>query len=68
MLIPMARELEVEQKAVFANARNLLETTNQHYGLSMDQLSMGMSGDLETAIAEGSTMVRIGTDLFGPRG
>ena len=29
---------------------------------------MGMSGDLEAAVAEGSTMVRIGTDLFGPRG
>jgi hypothetical protein len=29
---------------------------------------MGMSGDLEAAIAEGATMVRIGTDIFGPRG
>jgi pyridoxal phosphate enzyme (YggS family) len=33
----------------------------------MDTLSMGMSADLETAIAEGSTLVRIGTDIFGPR-
>jgi uncharacterized pyridoxal phosphate-containing UPF0001 family protein len=33
----------------------------------MDTLSMGMSGDLEKAIMHGSTMVRIGTDLLGPR-
>jgi hypothetical protein len=33
----------------------------------LDTLSMGMSGDLEAAIAEGATMVRVGTDLFGPR-
>lgn len=36
-------------------------------GLAMDTLSMGMSADLEAAISHGSTMVRIGTDLFGPR-
>jgi pyridoxal phosphate enzyme (YggS family) len=36
-------------------------------GFELDTLSMGMSGDLEAAIAEGSTMVRVGTDLFGPR-
>ncbi len=36
-------------------------------GLTLDTLSMGMSGDLEAAIAAGSTLVRIGTDLFGPR-
>jgi pyridoxal phosphate enzyme (YggS family) len=36
-------------------------------GLSLDTLSMGMSRDMETAIAAGSTLVRIGTDIFGPR-
>jgi PLP dependent protein len=36
-------------------------------GMPLDTLSMGMSGDLESAIAEGATMVRIGTALFGPR-
>jgi len=36
-------------------------------GIELDTLSMGMSGDLEAAIMHGSTMVRIGTDLFGPR-
>jgi uncharacterized pyridoxal phosphate-containing UPF0001 family protein len=33
----------------------------------MDTLSMGMSADMEAAIAEGATIVRIGTDIFGPR-
>ena len=36
-------------------------------GLALDTLSMGMSGDLEAAITEGATMVRVGTALFGPR-
>jgi len=36
-------------------------------GFALDTLSMGMSGDLEHAVAEGSTMIRVGTDLFGPR-
>ena len=67
MLIPKARQGLDEQRKPFAYARKLLENCNQQHGLSMDTLSMGMSGDLEAAIAEGSTMVRIGTDLFGPR-
>lgn len=44
-------------------AKKVLETT----GLTLDTLSMGMSGDMEAAIAEGSTMVRIGTAIFGQR-
>ncbi|HEX2242112.1 MAG TPA: YggS family pyridoxal phosphate-dependent enzyme, partial [Gammaproteobacteria bacterium] len=36
-------------------------------GHRLDTLSMGMSGDLEAAIAEGATMVRVGTAIFGPR-
>jgi len=67
MLIPQARKNQTSQRALFALARELLESINRQTGLSMDQLSMGMSGDLEAAIAEGSTMVRIGTDLFGAR-
>jgi len=67
MMIPKAREQQDQQRVVFAQARELLEHCNQRYGLKLDQLSMGMSGDLEAAIAEGSTMVRIGTDLFGAR-
>jgi len=67
MMIPKPRECFNAQRAVFASAQELLIQTNQDYGLSMDSLSMGMSGDLEAAISEGSTMVRIGTDLFGAR-
>lgn len=67
MMIPQARQHYDQQRAVFAQARTLLETCNQRYGLSLDQLSMGMSNDLEAAVAEGSTMLRIGTDLFGAR-
>lgn len=37
-------------------------------GMPLDTLSMGMSGDMEAAIAEGATIVRIGSDIFGPRG
>lgn len=67
MMIPAPRDSSLEQRAVFARAYELLQSTNQQYGLNMDSLSMGMSGDLEAAIHEGSTMVRIGTDLFGAR-
>lgn len=67
MMIPQARGEYDEQRAVFAKARKLLEKCNQQYNLALDHLSMGMSGDLEAAIAEGSTMVRVGTDLFGAR-
>jgi hypothetical protein len=37
-------------------------------GLPVDTLSMGMSADLEDAIAEGATLVRVGTSIFGARG
>lgn len=67
MLIPKARDSFDAQRSVFAQARELLVVSNQRYGLTMDHLSMGMSGDMEAAIREGSTMVRVGTDLFGPR-
>ena len=67
MLIPAPRDSALEQRKIFATARSLLEDTNQEFGLQMDSLSMGMSNDLEAAIAEGSTMIRIGTDLFGAR-
>jgi len=50
----------------FARLRMLYEALREA-GHELDTLSMGMSGDLELAIAEGSTMVRVGTDLLGPR-
>ncbi|MEY5097635.1 MAG: hypothetical protein RJA36_354 [Pseudomonadota bacterium] len=52
--------------AVFGRARALFEAL-QDQGLALDTLSMGMSGDLEAAIASGSTMVRVGSAIFGAR-
>jgi pyridoxal phosphate enzyme (YggS family) len=50
----------------FAQLRELLERLNSR-GFGLDTLSMGMSADFEPAIAEGATMVRIGTAIFGER-
>jgi PLP dependent protein len=46
--------------------RELLAALNAQ-GLALDTLSMGMSGDLEAAVLEGATVVRVGTALFGRR-
>lgn len=54
------------QRRPFARLRELQERLNAE-GLTLDTLSIGMSDDLEAAIAEGATLVRIGTALFGPR-
>ena len=48
-------------------ALRLLQDDLNRQGLALDTLSMGMSDDLEAAIAEGSTLVRVGTAVFGPR-
>ena len=53
-------------RAVHAGARALFDQLNAD-GLGLDTLSMGMSDDLEAAIAAGSTMVRVGTAIFGSR-
>ncbi|MEN9466799.1 MAG: hypothetical protein RL081_800 [Pseudomonadota bacterium] len=52
--------------AVHMRARALFDALNAA-GLVLDTLSMGMTGDLEAAIASGSTMVRVGTAIFGGR-
>jgi pyridoxal phosphate enzyme (YggS family) len=54
------------QRARFRELRALCESLRRE-GLALDTLSMGMSDDMEAAIAEGSTMVRIGTAIFGAR-
>ena len=66
MAIPEPGGAEVQQRARFRAVRELFEGLRAE-GLPLDTLSMGMSDDLEAAIAEGSTMVRIGTAIFGPR-
>ena len=48
--------------------RNVRDRLQEETGTPLPELSMGMSNDLEVAIEEGSTWVRIGTDLFGGRG
>jgi uncharacterized pyridoxal phosphate-containing UPF0001 family protein len=66
MLLPDAGLGSHELRSEFRRLRMALERLNQA-GHALDVLSMGMSGDFELAIAEGSTHVRIGTALFGPR-
>jgi len=51
----------------FARLRELGAKLAAELGLSLPHLSMGMSGDLEPAVEEGATLVRVGTDIFGPR-
>lgn len=68
MAIPQKSEGLAAQRQPFAKMHQLLKMLNQHHPeWALDTLSMGMSGDLEAAIMEGSTMVRIGTDIFGAR-
>jgi hypothetical protein len=55
-------------RAAFAQCRELFKQGSELFGYDFDTLSMGMSGDFELAIAEGSTMIRVGSILFGPRG
>ncbi|PSL13941.1 hypothetical protein CLV44_110122 [Marinobacterium halophilum] len=66
MAIPEAETDPARQRAIFAQVRAQLAALHLE-GTQPDTLSMGMSGDLEAAIAEGATIVRIGTALFGPR-
>ena len=66
MAIPAPAVQFTDQRRSFARLRELSERLVAT-GLPLDTLSMGMSDDLEAAIAEGATLVRIGTALFGPR-
>jgi pyridoxal phosphate enzyme (YggS family) len=68
MTIPAPRTRIEEQRQTFARLRLALESLKSHPELNhLDTLSMGMSGDLEAAVAEGATLVRVGTDVFGAR-
>jgi len=66
MAIPKATRDTAEQRQNFAAVRRLFVELQQYHP-NIDTLSMGMSGDLEAAILEGATIVRIGTDIFGAR-
>ena len=65
-MAPAAAEGE-ELKQVFAGLRQMRDELEQKYSVSLPELSMGMSGDYPAAIAEGATIVRIGTAIFGGR-
>jgi PLP dependent protein len=72
MCMPPAESDVVRQRQWFRETRQLFDYLNEkgmgsEHGLRLDTLSMGTSADFEAAIAEGSTMVRIGTAIFGPR-
>ncbi len=66
MSIPAPRADLDAQRATFAQLAGALESLQQQ-GIDCDTLSMGMTQDMEAAIAEGSTLVRIGTAIFGKR-
>lgn len=66
MTIPEPTEDPAQQLAVHRRTRALFDALRAD-GLPLDTLSMGMSADLEAAIAAGSTMVRVGTAIFGSR-
>jgi len=67
MAIPEPTDNRAEQDAAFAAVRELNTSLQDSLNLPLDTLSMGMSHDLESAIAQGATWVRIGTALFGAR-
>lgn len=66
MAIPQASCDPQQQRQAFAAVRGAAAKLQQCHD-TMDTLSLGMSNDMEAAIAEGSTLVRIGTDIFGTR-
>jgi pyridoxal phosphate enzyme (YggS family) len=64
---PLSDDLAVARRT-FANLRAIRDDLATRSGLPLRELSMGMSSDLDAAVAEGSTLVRIGTALYGSRG
>ena len=66
MTMPDPNADTARRDTAFAGLRSLLESLRAA-GLDVDTLSMGMSGDMEAAIREGATIVRVGTDIFGAR-
>ncbi|MBV33136.1 MAG: YggS family pyridoxal phosphate-dependent enzyme [Porticoccaceae bacterium] len=69
MAIPASKIIEIDQRKSFAKLRHIFAEINNRLDSNdkLDTLSMGMSQDLEAAILEGATIVRVGSDIFGPR-
>jgi PLP dependent protein len=66
MTLPPPKQNIAQQRGYFRSLRNAQEQLRAA-GYAVDSLSMGMSDDLEAAIAEGATLIRVGSALFGPR-
>lgn len=67
MCLPPLAEIGEHSRTYFAMLRELRDRMERACGRSLPHLSMGMSDDFEAAVEEGATLVRIGTDIFGPR-
>ena len=67
MCLPPFFDTAEESRPYFIKLRELREALARNTGLALPHLSMGMSHDFEVAVAEGATMVRVGTDIFGAR-
>jgi hypothetical protein len=67
MTIARMNATDEEARATFRALRELRDRLAGASGIGLEELSMGMSADAEAAAAEGATLVRIGTALFGPR-
>jgi uncharacterized pyridoxal phosphate-containing UPF0001 family protein len=65
-IAPMGASVD-EARSVFRRLRELRDQLRDATGLALPELSMGMTADAEAAAAEGATLVRIGTAIFGPR-
>ncbi|MGH8579439.1 MAG: YggS family pyridoxal phosphate-dependent enzyme [Gammaproteobacteria bacterium] len=66
MALPAPTDGFDQQRLAFRRVHEIYQILNDH-GAGMDTLSMGTSGDFEAAIAEGATMIRLGTAIFGSR-
>lgn len=68
MCLPPITDEAEDSRPYFVRLRQMRDNLEQELGLGLPELSMGMSHDFEVAVAEGATLVRIGTDIFGERG
>jgi pyridoxal phosphate enzyme (YggS family) len=66
-IAPYAPEDPAVARACFAKLQEMRDRLQDSHGVSLPELSMGMSDDLDVAIAQGSTMIRVGSALFGSR-
>lgn len=67
MCLPPVFDAGEKSRPYFARLRELRDNLESVFGTKLPELSMGMSGDFEWAIMEGATIIRVGTDIFGPR-